>query len=610
MTALATLATRWQGRDRFVVLATGFGTGDVFLATWDAWRRDPQRCDSLCFIAIEPTPATHGELANAHTGSSLAHLVEPMLAAWPPLTPDLHRLDFEHGKLQLLLAVGDANTWLPELVAAVDAFFIDTTSTTTNGTRDLRFCKALGRLATPEATLEAGIDAPSFRAGLATAGFEVQSAPGITRARYAPTFQPRRPVGRAVASPANDRRVLIVGAGLAGCAAASALAEFGWHSTLIERRDGLAKEGSGNPAGLFHGIVNAQDGLHARFNRAAALSASAAVQAAISVHAVQGSAAGLLRLETVMPHAQMQQVLHTLALPTTYVQAVSAAEAGTLCDMPLPHPAWFYPGGGWVQPAALASAYVKRAAGHSTLRGGVEVQALRFSAGQWQVLDAQGRVIDAAPALLLANAGEALRLLGAHGWPIEKLRGQISIAPTTAFGPPGSPGRTRLPVAGAGYLLPDVNGHVMFGATVQPLDDDASVREADHRSNLTQLERLTGHASALDPSTLDGRTAWRWSSRDRLPVIGAVPVMPGMDFGQALLTAPHRPTDQPRFVPRIPGLFVFTALGSRGITWSALGGQVVASAITGAPAPLGASLLDAIDPARFVTRELRRRRGA
>ena len=41
------LPTRWQGLDRFVVLETGFGLGNNFLATWDAWRRDPQRCRQL-----------------------------------------------------------------------------------------------------------------------------------------------------------------------------------------------------------------------------------------------------------------------------------------------------------------------------------------------------------------------------------------------------------------------------------------------------------------------------------------------------------------------------------------------------------------------------------
>jgi tRNA 5-methylaminomethyl-2-thiouridine biosynthesis bifunctional protein len=53
-------------------------------------------------------------------------------------------------------------------------------------------------------------------------------------------------------------------------------------------------------------------------------------------------------------------------------------------------------------------------------------------------------------------------------------------------------------------------------------------------------------------------------------------------------------------------LFVFSALGSRGIAWSALGGRLLASLISGAPCPLESSLIDAVDPARFVTRAARR----
>jgi len=64
--------------------------------------------------------------------------------------------------------------------------------------------------------------------------------------------------------------------------------------------------------------------------------------------------------------------------------------------------------------------------------------------------------------------------------------------------------------------------------------------------------------------------------------------------------------DQPRKVPRSPGLYLCTALGSRGITWSALCARVLASAIAGTPAPMETSLLDAVDPARFVARGMRR----
>ena len=38
------LPARWQKRNRFTVLETGFGSGLNFLATWQAWRQDPLRC--------------------------------------------------------------------------------------------------------------------------------------------------------------------------------------------------------------------------------------------------------------------------------------------------------------------------------------------------------------------------------------------------------------------------------------------------------------------------------------------------------------------------------------------------------------------------------------
>jgi hypothetical protein len=65
-----------------------------------------------------------------------------------------------------------------------------------------------------------------------------------------------------------------------------------------------------------------------------------------------------------------------------------------------------------------------------------------------------------------ANAADALRLISAAQWPVATVRGQISLyraaSPHTAIQLP------RLPVAGFGYLLPDVDGLAVFGASSQP----------------------------------------------------------------------------------------------------------------------------------------------
>jgi tRNA 5-methylaminomethyl-2-thiouridine biosynthesis bifunctional protein len=172
------------------------------------------------------------------------------------------------------------------------------------------------------------------------------------------------------------------------------------------------------------------------------------------------------------------------------------------------------------------------------------------------------------------------------------VRGLVSLARAAGLALP------RLPIAGAGYLLPAVGDRAVFGATSQSGDDDASVRDADHAHNLAQLASLVGNVPALAPHDLSGRVGWRWVSDDRLPLIGAVPDVAGLAAASRL--------DQPRLVPRLAGLWMFTALGSRGITWSALGAQLLASWVTGGPSPVEASLLDALDPARFISRDARR----
>lgn len=591
------LPGRWAGRDDFVIAETGFGLGNNFLATWAAWRADSQRSARLDFLSVELHPPTRDELAAWPREDALASLAAELAASWPALTHNLHRLSFDEGRVRLHLAFGDVANWVPEWVAGVDAFFLDGFAPARNPQMwDPRLFKAIARLARPGATATTWSAARSVRDGLQAAGFTVSKAPGqggkrdITVARFEPAATRRgAPPGRPRAR-SSPSRAIVVGGGLAGCACAWAMAEQGWHTTIIDRYGEPALEGSGNPAGLFHGVVMRHDGPHARWLRAAALAFEPVARAAVA-DGVPGEVDGLLRLEPDAAAEAMQAIIGSLGLPATYVQALSAAQASRRAGLALAHPAWFFPGGGWISPRELSSWYLRRAGELASWRGGIEVDRLRRVGVEWQVLDAQGQVIDSAPALVLTSAGDSLRLLGAPAWPIEAIRGQISIAAASRVRLPS------VPLAGAGYLLPAASGAAIFGATAQPGDRGATVRIEDHQLNLERLAQLAGVAADLDAASLSGRVGWRWTAVDRLPVIGAVPDGDSPAVGSA---------DQPRFVPRQPGLFVFTALGSRGIGVSALGARLVAAWVSGAPSPVEASLMDAVDPARFAARDQRR----
>lgn len=592
------LPGRWRGRQRFVIAETGFGLGNNFLAAWRAWRDDPQRCERLEFISVELHPPTADDLAAWPRDPSVAGLARQLHAQWPPLTPDLHRLAFDEGRVVLQLAFGDAAQWLPEWVANVDAFFLDGFAPDRNPALwDARLFKSLARLAAPGATAATWSSARAVRDALRGAGFEVDKAPGhagkrdITLARFVPAPSSRRtPPGRP-RQRGVEQEALIVGGGLAGCAAAWALAEQGWRCRVFDRHAEPALEGSGNPGGLFHGIVTPDDGAHARWFRAAAFAFAPLARAAVAA-GVPGAVDGLLRMEYELRDAvEMQQRLQRLGLPPAYVEALPAEAASARAGVPLRDPAWFFTGAGWISPRALAAWLLSSAAVPVAWQGNTSVDALRRDGADWCLLDEQGRELARAPTVVLANAGDALRLLDAPDWPIQAIRGQVSIAPAAGLVLPG------LPLAGAGYVLPAVTGRAVFGATAQRGDEDASVRDADHEENLAKLARLLGATAGLGASQLQGRVGWRCTAVDRLPLIGAVPDPDAAAVGSA---------DQPRLLARREGLFVFAALGSRGIVQSALGARLLAAWVTGAPAPVAASLMDAVDPARFAARARRK----
>jgi tRNA 5-methylaminomethyl-2-thiouridine biosynthesis bifunctional protein len=628
------LPQRWDGRAAFTILETGFGLGNNFLATWAAWRADPRRCTRLRFISVEKHPLRLEDLRRAHAASPAPELAQALCAAWPPLTPDFHRLAFDEGHVELLLVLGDAAQRLRQLVASVDAFYLDGFAPAKNPPMwETGLFKSLARLAAPEATAATWSAARAVRDGLQQAGFAWRRADGvggkrdITLADFAPRVSPRKPAART--GDARVGRVAVVGGGLAGAACAHALAQAGLQCVVLDRHGEPASEASGNVAGLFHGVFHPEDGVHARAHRAAALMARQAAAAAIAA-GVPGRCDGLVRLTP--EHADAAPLAARIAasgLPPDYLQAWSPAQVqaagGPACA------AWFYPGGGWISPAALVRHWLAGNDPAIAWAGGRAVARLERvpfeieGAGRddafWRLLDAHGDVLAEAEAVVFAGGAQSAALwsqatdtvdgsrpAGAD-WiaPLAQTRGQVSIVAAHAPGLRAP----RLPIAGAGYVLTLPDGAVMCGATSTADDAEAAVRAADHVHNLGQLAALTGSTPApvgravdeplvralVADGLLQGRVGWRASAPDRLPLIGALPMAP--PSGDAALP------DQPRHWPRVPGLYVCSGFGSRGLTWAPLAGRLIAAWIADAPYPLPADLVDALDPARFATRKVR-----
>ena len=179
------LPDRWAQRAQFVIVETGFGLGLNFLATWLAWRNDPQRCRALHFVSLEKHPLAKADLAQVHAAwPDLAPLAEELRRHWPALEEGAHELAFDGGRVRLTLHFGDAVTLLPTLDDIADAFYLDGFSPAKNPELwSPALCRSLAKLAGCGATLATWSVAGDVRRALAAAGFVVARCPGFAGKR-------------------------------------------------------------------------------------------------------------------------------------------------------------------------------------------------------------------------------------------------------------------------------------------------------------------------------------------------------------------------------------------------------------------------------------------
>lgn len=611
------LPERWRGRRTFTVCETGFGLGLNFLALWDAWRKDPARCARLHMLSVEAHPFARDTLAQVLrrlAPEPVRALAAQLVAQWPACLPGLHRLEFERGAVTLTLAFGRAETVVPQLRARVDAYFLDGFAPKRNP--DLwqpALMHDLACLAAPDATLATWASAGAVRRALSDAGFEVRKQPGYAGKLHmtvgvrvaqtqpsAPTEQPGHAKG---AAPFGDKiaaldqawslardadglgtdEIVIIGAGLAGAGIAHALALRGRSVVVIDpanSADDMAH--AGHVAAALTPVIARDDNARARLSRAGSFRAQAR-WAGLAPDAVP-LRCGTVQLERDAGRAAaLDDTLRQLQFPADWVRAVDRDEASALAGMSVARGGMFLADGLLVRPAALIPALL-----HTTgvrCVSGCAFALQRVGSG-WQVRAADGQVLAQAATVVLANAFGAQALLRESGLldplprlgQMHRLAGQVSLLPAAegrqTGGTRAGAAGPRCIVGGEGYLLPAIQGQCVAGSTYEHGALTSDISTAGQQTNLDKVAGLLGGLpsawASLTPGELPGWAGWRAVLPGRLPAIGPL--------------------------SHAPGVWIAAGYASRGLSWSALSGDLIASALCGEPLPLEADLLATVAP--------------
>ncbi|SNC74913.1 tRNA 5-methylaminomethyl-2-thiouridine biosynthesis bifunctional protein [Marinobacter sp. es.048] len=556
----------------FVIAENGFGTGLNFLAAWQAWQsRAPANNATLHFVSVERFPLTREDLARALAlWPELKVLADELLSHYPPLVRGAHRLVLAGGRVRLTLFFGDINDAWQSLDFHADAWFLDGFAPARNP--DMWLETTINQVrahSKPGTTLATFTSVGRIRRALIDAGFRMEKTSGYGRKRemLKGILEAEEP-----AQPEDPGTIAIIGAGIAGCALARNLAERGYPVKLIDT-GGPGTGASGNAQGALYVKLGVE------FNDQTELALSSLTFAQRFYANWRGKhwhPTGLLQLaHSPQEEDRQKRFLQRNDYPRDILWPVNREQASSISGVPTESGGLWFPGSGWLEPANLC----RELADHPLISTEYHVKVKRLLPcnGKWHISADDGKTI-AADRAVISSGHLSPGLIPVKGhFRLKAIRGQVSHLPAPAVINPNAV------ICGNRYLNPALGDIAVTGATFDLHDNNPLPTTESHDENIHELGSMlpslfsprSDKPSGID---LDGRVAFRCTTHDYQPVAG--PVFDGESAN-------------------LDDLYLFTGLGSKGLTYAPLLAEYLADQVTGQPACLPANLVRRLETRRL-----------
>ena len=378
----------------------------------------------------------------------------------------------------------------------------------------------------------------------------------------------------------QHHEIVVIGAGICGATIANELLERGKAVCMVDAASSPATACSSHAYAIAHPHIGKGSPRLLRLTRIAFLLAEARWSLVWKAHGIFQPT----KKDKEFVLKELEDYLDTLELDNTMALPLNAQDAKKICGISQ--------SGVWLPRGASlnlleTTQHLLQEHSRLTCIWNTRVVRLENRDEKWFLLNEADQAILSADKLVIAAAMESKALANSIGvrLPLKPVRGQLSIFSVA----PNDPWAAKLPsvgISGDGYCLPaehleDGSYRWIVGSSFDEGEDDLSPRESSDEFNRAQAKGLVqyfeGDSDGL--KKLGEFVGIRCVAGDRLPMIGAL--------------------------AQRPGIFMATALGSRGILWSALAAKLIANQVLDedlallARFGLVADLVAALAPARF-----------
>ena len=610
-------------KTQFSIIETGFGSGLNFFNTASYWQNFQSSCrprylKKLVYTSIEGYPLRHEDLGQIISKwSTKLALTSELLAVYPAPVKGIYSFQFE--SIELILIFMRFDQALAEIEPKgkplFDCLFLDGFAPAKNESMwHPASLRRLSYLCKQGASFSTFTAASKVRQSLFHCGFTVTREKGFGRKRemLAGIMERKKHISyksktpwyhHSITKTSLSSPVVIIGGGVAGCATAFALANSGIKSIIIEQSDTIGGTAGSINRCLYSPKLSADFNLSSQFYWHAYHYLQQHLKATPQI---QHQQCGVFFIAD--DPAREKYLLSAYKMLMAFDQDfiwLNEENTKAYTGMAISHSGLFTNYGGWLDGQQLCT--------HLTNHNLINVQTNTTVTGMtqnqenWLIhtcaepINTKHTVICSGWAKNLIDSFNLCRL--------ETIKGQ-----TTTISNGQNDNTLKTVLNNGHYLIPGAgnSNDMIVGASFEKFNSQTpqSTITADIE-NLMAIKDISPELSkSIDEQikTLGKEKhsssdyGLRLTTRDHLPLIGPVPDIGFYEenYPQAIKSGRLKNCPDSQY---IPGLFVNTAHGSRGVTSSILSGRIINAMINGTYSPLPSPLYEAVHPARFFVRD-------